>query len=300
MKKIFLTLLSLGLIFSLIANISSAECNLFNLTNETNCNSYDGCAYQEANCSVFAYNEAGCLATTTCTYGDNYSCSEFDNQQFPCQVQGSCSWHGDEPIPAYCEGEYPCENWGVGDCELEGCTWHPEEPVPTGWCEGFYIAGDSCNGLYFNGTCAGTFFAGIFASIDYPLNQTYSENITTLNYTITNATSCFYSFNETNYSLACNETAILLDAFYGNNTWTIYADNISDSVTFFVNISLTQFYVDYSNGVLDTLTSAGAGLGKFIIFMASAISILLLGFLVWGMVSEIGGGFVSSLKRFWR
>jgi len=82
-------------------------------------------------------------------------------------------------------------------------------------------------------------------SITYPTAITYSENVSILNYTYTetNPDSCWYSVDDgaTNLSvvsMGTNFTNVI--SIGGSNTWRVYCNdtsnnNVSDSITFFVN-----------------------------------------------------------------
>ncbi|VVB80271.1 Uncharacterised protein [uncultured archaeon] len=108
----------------------------------------------------------------------------------------------------------------------------------------------SVDDLYFNVTYTPD---AIPPSINvvYPLNTTYTSNVTSLNVTVSdnNLASCWYNGNGTNISFSCtsgvqvNITSGLTDSV-GSHTWYVYANdsygnNASSSLTFFVNLPPT-------------------------------------------------------------
>lgn len=93
-------------------------------------------------------------------------------------------------------------------------------------------------------------------SIVYPINTTYSINVSTLNYTVSDVRgldSCWYSLNNgvTNSTLVtCGTNWTGLTSNEGSNTWTVYANDSSgnlnsSSITFFKDTIVPL--INYSN-----------------------------------------------------
>ena len=82
--------------------------------------------------------------------------------------------------------------------------------------------------------------------IVYPLNDTYTNQVTQLNYTIgdTNLQRCWYSTNlgVTNRTVACGTNISGLTAATGNRTWKIWTNDSAGNK----NSSTVNFLVDYS------------------------------------------------------
>ena len=93
------------------------------------------------------------------------------------------------------------------------------------------------------------------SSITYPLNTTYSINVSALNYTASapaGAITCQYSLDGglTNTTITCGNNVTGLSSVEGSNTWRIY---VTDSVGQ-INTTAITFYKDTSFPVL-TITS---------------------------------------------
>jgi len=91
-------------------------------------------------------------------------------------------------------------------------------------------------------------------SVTYPLNQTYSTNVSALNYTVSDLrlSSCWYSLNNgvTNTSITCGTNKTGLISVEGSNTWKVWANDTfgnvnSSSVTFFKDTIKPQIAITY-------------------------------------------------------
>ncbi|MBX4195958.1 Ig-like domain repeat protein [Candidatus Pacearchaeota archaeon] len=79
-------------------------------------------------------------------------------------------------------------------------------------------------------------------NLTYLLNTTYTTTQTALNYTVSGASTCWYSTNggSSNTTITCGTNVTGLSSAEGSNTWTVYANDTpgnrnSSSVTFFVD-----------------------------------------------------------------
>jgi len=137
-------------------------------------------------------------------------------------------------------------------------------------------------------------------SIDYPMATNYTESPTTLNYTVANASYCWYSLDNstTNSSVFdCSSDGSYaitsLTANVGENTWIIYANNsngdeTSDSVIFNYltyigqTVYVTADYQTTSSGltgqvISDTISSLASTINWFtIIIVITAMVVLIL------------------------
>lgn len=88
-------------------------------------------------------------------------------------------------------------------------------------------------------------------TIVYPLNTSYSINISAINYTVndTNLDSCWYSLNLgiTNTTMTCGTNLTGLTSTEGSNTWKVYANDTSNNL----NTSSVTFYKDSTNPLLN-------------------------------------------------
>lgn len=141
-------------------------------------------------------------------------------------------------------------------------------------------------------------------SIVYPINTTYTTNVTHLDYTMTDSDYCWYSLNNgaTNTSMTCGDNITGLLASDGTHTWIVYANNSngedSDLITFFVNttnVTIPEIPEEPTpednlsgNAIYEIMNSAGAGLGLFMVFMGQSLPILLIIFGFIGIVIAIG------------
>lgn len=81
-------------------------------------------------------------------------------------------------------------------------------------------------------------------NMTFPQNTTYTEDVTTLNYTVSDIIgldSCWYSLNEgaTNTSVNCGNNVTGLSAGAGNHKWTVYANDTLNNE----NSSAVEFVV---------------------------------------------------------
>lgn len=142
----------------------------------------------------------------------------------------------------------------------------------------------------------------VSATLDYPTNITYLNNVTHLDYTINYADTCFYSTDNgiTNHSISCNNNSIALISGYGSKTWTIYAGTdegvwVSDSVIFYVTLpfipeepSQETGFTSSGQAIYDIMSSSGAGLGIFMGFMGQVLPPLLIILGLIGVIVLIG------------
>jgi len=92
-------------------------------------------------------------------------------------------------------------------------------------------------------------------SIIYPENTTYNVNVSTLNYTITEANpdKCWYSLNggQNNVTITCGNNVTGLTSTEGSNTWIVWANDIAgnintSSITFnkdTISLNITSTFV---------------------------------------------------------
>jgi len=100
-------------------------------------------------------------------------------------------------------------------------------------------------------------------NMTYPLNQSYNEIITAMNYTFTNDTdsTCKYSLNSgANTTINCGTNVTGLSSNAGSNEWCVSINNTSGNATscvmFYSNIGITikqSSPIDYYNTTDDTL-----------------------------------------------
>jgi outer membrane protein assembly factor BamB len=140
--------------------------------------------------------------------------------------------------------------------------------------------------------------------IDYPANATYNYNVTALNFTVINGTSCWYSLDSgiTNISTSCSANVTGLNSADGSNTWTIYVNNSignesSDSITFDYTLSPVVVITETEGDkIRNLLASSGAGLGMFILFISQTLPKLLLGLLMVAIIVVVGYSLVKVIQ----
>lgn len=132
-------------------------------------------------------------------------------------------------------------------------------------------------------------------SIAYPINATYDDYITALQYTFTgDCESVWYSLDDgdTNVTLTCGQNATGLTSVEGLNTWMMFINNSagteeSDSVAFNVEIPLTlPSYA--STTIYQTLESFGAGIYFLLFGSAQGLGILLIAIIIISIITVIG------------
>ena len=105
-------------------------------------------------------------------------------------------------------------------------------------------------------------------SIIYPENITYNINVSSLNYTASDANlqACWYSLNNgvTNTTVACGTNLTGLTSIEGSNTWNVWANDTSNNV----NSSSVTFVKDtiypiFSNYIDNNASLVGSGLARF-------------------------------------
>ncbi len=88
-------------------------------------------------------------------------------------------------------------------------------------------------------------------SIIYPQNTTYNINISSLNYSVSDANlqACWYSLNNgiTNTTITCGQNATGLISTEGSNTWKIWANDSAGNT----NSSSITFFKDTINPLID-------------------------------------------------
>jgi len=139
---------------------------------------------------------------------------------------------------AYLQGNYSAStDWGA--------TWQPYDDYNRD--AGFEIYG-----------ILGTSPPSI--TIDYPTNTTYTTLITMMNYSVDNATDCWYSLNAGANSTAVpagqNFTGLTADS--GDNIWTVYCNDStnkdgSSSVTFNLNLIIPNISMTYPQNTTYTI-----------------------------------------------
>ena len=89
-------------------------------------------------------------------------------------------------------------------------------------------------------------------SIIYPQNTTYNINVSSLNYSVSDANlqSCWYSLNNgaTNTTITtCGNNVTGLTSTEGSNTWKIWANDTNNNI----NTSSITFFKDTINPLID-------------------------------------------------
>lgn len=133
-----------------------------------------------------------------------------------------------------------------------------------------------------------------------PINANYSGAVQMLNIS-TNGNTIIYNFDGTNHTYT---VPVFVTFNEGSNILNVYAYDLagnfnSTNVSFDVNTPIIVILPSVlSNPIYQVMNGFGSGLGIFILFMAQALPLLLIGLAFVGILVIVGYAIVNAIKYF--